>query len=161
MHKDEIVIAELPPLDDDERDDACYRGRDRAWATLVRLFDQYNREQGLTYEALGKRIRRSRSQVQRWLSSSFNMNLKSLGLLAEGLDAELIIEVRARVHDEDRGNYCHPQEAARALVAQRIFATAATSASTTLVHLEVDHGTVSTPTSIKVRDMQVHAHADA
>lgn len=111
---DLVKIAELPPLDEDQRDDACYRGRDRAWSGLVSLYDHYNRSQGLTYEALGKRIKRSRSQVQRWLSSSYNMNLKSLGLLAEGMDADLMIEVKPRGSSTYETNYCHPREAARA-----------------------------------------------
>lgn len=110
-------IADLPSLDEDERDDACYRGRDRAWSSLVALYDHYSRTQNLTYEALGRRIKRSRSQVQRWLSSSFNMNLKSLGLLAEGMDADLVIDVRPRACSTYETNYCHPREAARARLA--------------------------------------------
>ncbi|HEX8578492.1 MAG TPA: hypothetical protein VF655_02720, partial [Allosphingosinicella sp.] len=49
-----------------------------------------------TYEKLGARIKRSKSHVQRWLSSPFNMSLKSLGLLAEALDAELVITLEPR-----------------------------------------------------------------
>lgn len=161
MSKQGQKIADLPPLDEDDRDDACFRAQDRAWSTLARLFDHYSREEGLTYEALGKRIKRSKSQVQRWLSSSFNMNLKSLGLLAEGLDADLVIEVHARVGTNERSNYCHPQEAAQTLLAQREFAMAATNPPAFLIHDDVTQVTISRPTSIRVREMQVHAYADA
>ena len=104
-------IAQLPPLGDEARDDASYRAQDRAWSVLVSLFDHYNRTENLSYEALGRRIKRSRSQIQRWLSSSFNMNMGSFGLLAEGLDADVIIDVRPR-SQADRETR-HPREAAR------------------------------------------------
>lgn len=119
-------IAQLPVLDEEARDDACYRAQDRAWSALVSLFDHYNRAENLSYEALGKRISRSRSQVQRWLGSSFNMNLKSLGLLAEGLDADLSIEVKPRQAAAEAA-YCHPREAAR--VRAKVLADVRTSAA--------------------------------
>ena len=120
MTETETKIAELPPLDEDQLDLACVRGPDRSWATLVKLFDRYHREQGLTYEALGKRIKRSRSHVQRWLAAPFNMSLKSLGLLAEGLDADLVIEVRPRVPEIRGTNYAHPSERAKERLQQTI-----------------------------------------
>lgn len=112
-------ISQLPPLDIDEREDAEFRARDRAWSTLIGLFDHYQRTEQLSYEKLGKRIKRSRSQVQRWLSSAFNMNLRSVGLLAEGLNADLIIEVRPRRLSAHGTNYCHPAEAAQARLVSR------------------------------------------
>lgn len=114
-----IKVADLPVLDDDERDDACFRGRDRAWSALVGLYDHYHRSQGLSYEKLAKRISRTRSQVQRWLSSPFNMNLKSFGLLAEGLDADLVIEVVPRLPERQGSNQCHPRDEAYALQVSR------------------------------------------
>lgn len=114
-----IPIGNLQQLDEEARDDACYRARDRAWSALVILYEQYYRTQKLSYEALGRRINRSRSQVQRWLSSSYNMNLTSLGLLAEGLDADLIIEVRPRLPLCAALPRCHPREAAKARAATR------------------------------------------
>ena len=112
-------ISQLSVLDDDERDDAEFRARDRAWSALVHLFDHYQRTENLNYETLGRRIKRSRSQVQRWLHSAFNMNLRSLGLLAEGLDAELVIDVRPRTKSQLGLNYCHPAESARARLVAR------------------------------------------
>lgn len=112
-------IADLPVLDDDAREDAEFRARDRAWSALIRVFDQHQRSEQLSYEKLGRRIGRSRSQVQRWLSSAFNMNLRSIGLLAEGLNADLVIEVRPRAPATPGANYCHPAEAAHARLITR------------------------------------------
>ena len=115
----DMKIADLPRLDEDARDDACYRGQDRAWSSLVALYSHYRDTEGLSYEKLGWRIKRSRSQVQRWLASSFNMNLKSFGLLAEGLNADVLLDVVPRCAAIPATNYCHPREAARALVETR------------------------------------------
>lgn len=135
MMTENTVIAELPQLDDDERDDAAFRARDRAWAALVNLFDEYSRSQGLTYEALGKRVKRSKSQVQRWLSSPFGMNIKSLGLLAEGLDADLIIEVTPRQASSPRANHKHPRIIVRELRPRlNVGTTAPNMASPTFAH---------------------------
>lgn len=120
-------IANMPPLDLESRDDACFRARDRAWIALVETFDHYHRNEGLTYESLGRRIKRTRAQVQRWLANPFNMNLKSLGLLAEGMDADLIIKVVPRQVLGAQGNYCHPREAARATASSRGIETGTTS----------------------------------
>lgn len=101
-------LAELPSLDDDAIDDARFRGADRHWSSLGMLFDRYAKEQGLTYAALGKRIRRTRSQVQRWMQSPANMTLSSAGLLAEGLDADLEVVLVPRGPSLERENYAHP-----------------------------------------------------
>jgi hypothetical protein len=114
-----VKISNLPRLDEEERDDACYRGQDRAWSSLVGLYDYHRTTEGLTYEKLGWRIKRSRSQVQRWLTSSYNMGLKSFGLLAEGLNADVVIDVVPRSAPSDVCNYCHPREAARAIMETR------------------------------------------
>jgi transcriptional regulator with XRE-family HTH domain len=119
MADSDMKIADLPPLDEDQEDDACFRARDRAWSALVDRFTAYQHSQNLNYEQLGRRIGRTRSQVQRWLRSSFNMNLRSLGLLAEGLDADLIIDLAPRHQDNGQRNYCHPAEAARSLLISR------------------------------------------
>lgn len=102
-------LAQLPALDDDAREDAMFRAADRHWIALGLLFDRYAKEQDLTYAALGKRIKRSRSQVQRWLQSPANMTLASAGLLAEGLDAYLEVSVIPRGPIETNvRNYAHP-----------------------------------------------------
>jgi hypothetical protein len=106
-------VRSLPPLSLDDQDDASFRAQDRAWAAVVALFHRREEEEGLTYEGLGKRIGRRRQQVQRWLASAFNMNTRSLGLLAEGLNADLLIELRPRVSIRSR-NFHHPSVAARA-----------------------------------------------
>lgn len=109
-------IADLPPLTQEESDDARFRGQDRGWAAVAGLFDHYAECESLTYQALGDRIKRSRAQVQRWLSSSSNMNINSLGLIAEGLDADLIIDVKPRAQVVAGTNRCHPCDEARAFV---------------------------------------------
>ena len=115
------TLANLPALDEDEQEDACFRARDRAWAALAGLFQHYRETEGFNYRQLGDRIGRRRAQVQRWLSSPFNMNLQSIGLLAEGMNADLRIEVVPRVTVVGT-NQCHPSEEAKAwqeTVAQR------------------------------------------
>jgi hypothetical protein len=107
------LFGSLAPLGEDELDDAEYRAKDRAWAALVEVFEDRKTEDGLNYQLLGSRIGRSRKQVQRWLSSSVNMTLRSVGLLAEGMDADLIIQVRKRESVQLCPNYVHPSDAAR------------------------------------------------
>ena len=125
-----VAMGDLPALTLDEQDDAAFRARDRAWAAVVGLFDQYAVSQGLTYKSLGDRIGRKRSQVQRWLGSAFNINTASLGLLAEGLNADIIIELRPRVAKHWSDNKCHPSEEARAFVDQVVFQDISASVST-------------------------------
>lgn len=110
-----LPIAGLPPLTDEERDDAAFRGKDRAWSAVAELFDHYRRTECLTYSALGQRISKSRSQVQRWISSPFGMNISSLGLLAEGLNADLDIRLTPRVPVCWSTNHHHPREAAKSM----------------------------------------------
>ncbi|WP_257554167.1 hypothetical protein [Sphingobium sp. CFD-2] len=110
------LFACLPALEEDELDDAEFRAKDRAWAALVHVYEDRKECDGLNYQILGDRIGRSRKQVQRWLSSSMNMTLRSIGLLAEGMDADLDIQVRKRLACDPRANYVHPSEAARSWV---------------------------------------------
>lgn len=122
-----LPIAELPPLDEEERLDAAFRGKDLGWSAIARLFDHYRRTENLTYSALGERIHRPRSQVQRWIASPFGMNLSTLGILAEGLNADLRIEVVPRTKSVFGANYCHPREAAKSIKLQHLYLTEASS----------------------------------
>lgn len=110
------LLADLPPLNEEAREDACFRAKDVAWAELAALFARYKDEEGLTYAQLGKRIGRSKQHVQRWLSSPFNLSIQSLGLLAEGMNAELSIHLCDRAKEAVGKNHCHPREDARAHV---------------------------------------------
>lgn len=112
-------VADLPPLTADERDDAAFRAKDLGWAALVRVYDEVSATQPMSYQKLGARIRRSRSHVQRWLSSPFNLSLSSLGLLAEGLNADLMISLRPRTGAGILTNFCHPSEAALGVLSAR------------------------------------------
>jgi hypothetical protein len=114
-----IEIKDLPPLTLEERDDASFRARDLGWSVLVDLFERYSQTESLSYQRLGDRIKRSRSHVQRWLSSPFNLSLGSLGLLAEGLNADLVIRLEPRSARSARSNYCHPSDAASGTVVSR------------------------------------------
>lgn len=113
-----VKIRDLPVLSEAERDDAVFRARDLGWAALVRLFEQHVDQEKLSYQKLGDRIKRSRSHVQRWLSSPFNLSIGSLGLLAEGLNADLRITLEPRTMDAFK-NYCHPSEAAKGVIVAR------------------------------------------
>lgn len=106
-------IARFPALNLNELDDAEFRAKDRAWSSLVSFYEEAKEaDPALSYESIGRRIKRSRKQVQRWLNSPFNMTLKSFGLLAEGLNADFSIRLIPR--EEVVGvNYCHPSEDAR------------------------------------------------
>ena len=91
-------IAEMPELSQDDLTDAGFRARDRAWAALADLIDQLREEEGITYKKLGHRIGKKKSQVHKWLNSPCNVTLYSLGLLAEGMDADLNIDLSRRLH---------------------------------------------------------------
>jgi hypothetical protein len=106
-----IKIADLPALNEEERDDAAFRAKDLAWAALAQIFDFYAETQKLTYEKVGQRIKRSKSHIQRWFASPFNMSLKSLGLLAEALNADLIITLIPRAQPARGQNHFHPLHA--------------------------------------------------
>lgn len=106
-------LNSLEPLSADEIDDAMFRIRDRLWAELADLYLKLSEESGLTYADLGRRIGRSRSQVQRWLDAPINMTLSSAGLLAEGLNADPEFKLLARC-EHGRENRAHPCEEAKA-----------------------------------------------
>lgn len=118
-----MKIAELPVLSEEQRDDAAFRAKDLGWAAVVRLFDHYADTQKLSYQKLGERIKRSRSHVQRWLASPFNLSLSSLGLLAEGLDADLVISLKPRRSPASGINICHPSQDARGTLISRSLLT--------------------------------------
>jgi hypothetical protein len=120
-----IPLQEVAPLNADEISDAAFRGRDLAWAAAVDAFVQREETEGLTYQALGDRIGKSRSQVHRWLSSPFNMNIGSLGLLAEGLNSDLQIHLVPKCRHDGSTNHSHPSEAARCVWQSRRGSTAA------------------------------------
>ena len=107
-------IADLPALSEEEQKLAAFRARDVLWALIGDLFDRYREEELLTFAALGRRVGRSRSQVQRWLSSPNNLTLQSAGLLAEGLDADFCMTIQPRVEEKFGNNYSHPCETAAA-----------------------------------------------
>lgn len=103
-------VLNMPKLSADELSDAGFRARDRAWAALADLFDQLQEEEHLTYDELGKRIGKKKSQVHRWLASPCNVTLQSLGLLAEGMNADLYIQLVKRL--QNAGNSFHECESA-------------------------------------------------
>lgn len=105
-----VRISSLPTLTHEEIEDARFRARDRAWATIAGLFEDLSDTEDLTYEALATRIGRKKSQVHRWLDSSCNMTLQSVGLLAEGLNVDLVFLAQPR--ERVRSNSCHPSESA-------------------------------------------------
>lgn len=108
-------IIDLSPLEEDEIEDAEFRGKDRAWSSLVKLFEERRVSEGLTFEQLGRRIGKPKTQVHRWMSSPFKMTLRAYGLLAEGLNGEIFIDVCARRSQIDGCNHFHPSERARAI----------------------------------------------
>lgn len=112
------LFATLPVLTEDERDDAAFRAKDRAWASLVELYDQRKAEDGLNYQVLGNRIGKPRAQVQRWFCSPHNMNMSSVGLLVEGMDADLHITVTPRQKVREGANYAHPSVRASAMIVE-------------------------------------------
>lgn len=116
MSKQETICQGLPALTEDEIDDALFRGRDRAWVAVAGLFDHKCESQKLTYQALGDRINRKKSQVHYWLSGAGNMTLKTMGLLAEGMDADLEIKLVPRCVEDFSHNYCHPVVSAESTI---------------------------------------------
>jgi hypothetical protein len=144
-------IADLPALTEEQRDDAAFRARDLGWSALVRAFDHRVSTERLTYQALGQRIKRSRSHVQRWLSSPFNLSLGSLGLLAEGLNADLVISLEPRVPIPLGKNSCHPSEAADGTVRSRSNEVVVV---TTRTEAKLEASVVTSPTE---RDLAVVA----
>jgi transcriptional regulator with XRE-family HTH domain len=114
--KPELRIADLPPLTEEEREVAAFRVRDRIWAAIGDLFDRYREEEGLSFADLGRRIDRPRSQIQRWLRAPVNMTFASAGLLAEGLDADVVVRVERRSMPAVGVNSGHPSDDAAAFV---------------------------------------------
>lgn len=109
-------FATLPQLSEEQVDDAEFQGKDLGWAEVVRIFETRRAEEKVTLESLGGRIGKPRSQVHRWISSPLNMTMRALGLLAEGLDADLVISLEPRQVPLGGQNHCHPAEAAKAWV---------------------------------------------
>lgn len=146
----------LPILDEDERDDAEFRAKDRAWAALIDVFEDRKQDDGLNYQILGNRIGRSRKQVQRWLSSSVNMTLSSVGLLAEGMDADLLIDIRKRQLGPHLPNHVHPSEAARAWVKYN-------TGSASVVHLlnPITHESPAKTGSVSTYSFKTDYHENA
>lgn len=110
------VLTTLPPLDQEDIEDAEFRAKDRAWSSLVRVFEAHRERDGLTFDQLGKRVDRERTQVHRWFSSPMKMTLRALGLLAEGLDADIEIRVIPRKPEARCPNHLHPSEAAQTML---------------------------------------------
>ncbi|RYZ90712.1 MAG: hypothetical protein EOP06_07585 [Proteobacteria bacterium] len=115
------VFQDMPPLTIDEIDDALFRGRDRAWLAAAGMFDQKRVEGNITYQALADRIDRKKSQVHYWLKSASNMTLKTLGLLAEGMDSDLEIRLVPRIAEVGFRNYCHPSVVAENIIVMKSF----------------------------------------
>lgn len=103
------------PLSEEQIADARFRAKDRAWLAVADLFDRESEECGLTYQQLADRIRRKKAQVHRWIDCSSNLTLESLGLLAEGLDADVVISLDPRRTSPLSSNYCHPAVMAEAM----------------------------------------------
>lgn len=127
-------LAKMHPLTHEEAEDAAFRVRDRLWAEIADLFDKLQEEHGLTYADLGRRIGRSRSQVQRWLDAPINMTMSSAGLLIEGLNAD--IEVRICERLERLTNRAHPCDEAAAHLVYRTYLH--TDRDSDLVEVEED-----------------------
>lgn len=110
-------IRGLTVLDPEMLCDASFAAKDAAWVAVAELFDEKAERGEITYKALADRICRSKSQVHKWLNSSSNVTLKSLGLLAAGLNADVEIKLTPHVETSWKANRCHPAEAAAATVA--------------------------------------------
>lgn len=106
------LFCDLPPLSEDELEDARFRGKDLGWSIIAAVYDECVLKGGITYQALGDRIGRSKQQVQKWIDGPQNMTLQSLSLLAEGMDADLKISVDRRPFTQ-LVNQCHPADEAR------------------------------------------------
>lgn len=111
-----VPFTKLPTLSEEQVDDAEFQGKDLGWSEVVRVFEARRSEEKVTLESLGGRIGKPRSQVHRWISSPLNMTMRALGLLAEGLDADLVISLQPRKLTPAGQNYCHPAEAAKAWI---------------------------------------------
>lgn len=107
-------------LTEDEIDEACFDAKDKAWVAVVDLFDQKREVESITYQSLADRIGRKKTQVHRWVDSSSNMTLQSLGLIAAGMDATVSIKLTPRKFDPALRNYCHPAESAAEIVSLRL-----------------------------------------
>ena len=117
MHEHQ-KITDLPALTEEQVDDARFRTQDQLWAVIGDLFDKRAETENLNYAELARRIGRTRSQVQRWLTSSHNMTACSAGLLAEGLNADLNVELVPRIQSVNRSvNYSHPCDDAHVFIA--------------------------------------------
>lgn len=103
-------------LCDEMLDDAAFAARDEAWAALVGLFDDLAERNEISYGTLAERIGRSKSQVHRWLHSSSNVTLKSLGLLAAGMNADVQVTLCPVSLEVYGGNEYHPADAAAASI---------------------------------------------
>ena len=119
MSTGETVCQNMPILTEDEIDDALFRGRDRAWAAAAGMFDHKRETQKLTYQGLANRIDRRKSQVHYWFSGARNMTLKTLGLLAEGMDTDLEIRLVPRMMPIGNENYCHPSTMAASMIVMK------------------------------------------
>jgi len=108
------AVASLPPVDEKDLDIASAWARDALWAAVADLFHRYQEEEGLSYADVARRIGRTRSQVHRWLTAPMNMTLCSAGLLAEGLDADLRIELAPRTLVAHSNQVC-PADVAHAM----------------------------------------------
>lgn len=106
-----VNFASLPALTEDERDDAKFRGKDLAWSLLVGLYDEWAADNDMSYKAVGDRVDLSKQQVQRWFDAPHNMTMSSFSLLAESLDADLVIKLIRRTIPAAT-NSCHPADEA-------------------------------------------------
>lgn len=112
-----VVNSSMPNILCDEMlDDAAFAARDEAWAAMVELFDDLAERDEISYKTLAERINRSRSQVHRWLNSSSNVTLKSLGLIATGMNADVQIKLCPVTQPEYGQNECHPADSAAASI---------------------------------------------
>jgi hypothetical protein len=109
-------LKDLGQLDEDELDDADFRPKDRAWSALVCLFEERKARENLTLEQLGNRIGKSRAEVHRWISSPYKLSFRGFGLLAEGLDADIEINLQPRCTVTRCANVAHPSEMARSWI---------------------------------------------
>jgi hypothetical protein len=123
------ALSGLPALSELELEDASFRAQDRGWAAVVDLYQRREEAEGITYQSLATRVGRKRQQIQRWLTSAFNMNMRSLGLLAEGLNSDVVITLIPRGPEALGRNYIHPSERARIVLAAQPTASAASITS--------------------------------
>lgn len=120
MAKIEKKTGRAVPLTPEEVEDACFLARDKAWVAVADIFDQNNEAGTVTYQSLADRVGRKKAQVHRWIDSSCNMTLRSLGLLAAGLNADVVIKLEPKSRSHLGVNHCHPSEDAAAVVLLRM-----------------------------------------